>query len=163
MSGISEYLKSRHEPCVHRITGYPEHAKLLSLILSSDDVGSVSICSPWITRRAVNAILASLGYDLSDRCVTVYTDPAKSKDDTPEAIATLRSRGVRVVEMRRLHSKTLAVDDDILFEGSFNWLSACGPPYEEINSSLMLCGGDVARSLVKSFREDMEAFNDGEA
>ena len=41
-----------------------------------------------------------------------------------EAVELLQGVGVEVILLSRIHNKTLAVDDRLLIEGSFNWLSA---------------------------------------
>ena len=91
---------------------------------------SVLIESPFMTLRRVRS-LSDLLKRVTNRGVEVRVYSREPRDHTPElrsqanqAIAVLRSAGVRVFLCDDLrHRKIAVIDDEILWEGSLNILS----------------------------------------
>ena len=93
-----------------------------------------SIVSPWIIARTMENVGFLTAFERAisrGASVDVFSDPllntnVVSGGQTQLSLAkdTLTKIGVRVHEVPRLHSKIVAVDDDLLAIGSYNWLSA---------------------------------------
>ena len=93
----------------------------------------VIIVSPFISIEALNAdnipdlIKECISKDIS---VTVYTDKfldspkGNLKVNAEKGRKTLIKSGVKLEILKGIHNKCIAVDENILIEGSFNWLSA---------------------------------------
>lgn len=92
------------------------------------------IVSPWIKLRTMErtGILNALKLAASrGAIIDVYADPLLNSDLTSagikqidEADSALKQIGVTLHRLEKLHSKIVAVEEDILCVGSFNWLSA---------------------------------------
>lgn len=70
----------------------------------------------------------------------------------------LSAWGVQVVKTKRVHSKALWIDQDMLIEGSFNWLSAVrqpNSPWCRYETSLIFRGDKVVE-MIKKLKEDLE-------
>jgi hypothetical protein len=93
-----------------------------------------SIVSPWVVTRTMenvgflSAFEKAIGRGAS---IDVYTDPLLNTSTGPNgqtqmsvAEAALTDIGVRLHKVPRLHSKIVAIDDDLLAIGSYNWMSA---------------------------------------
>jgi hypothetical protein len=62
----------------------------------------------------------------------------------------LASAGAKVHVTKRVHAKTLAVDDILAIEGSFNWFSASrDPQFARKDSSIALRGSDAAEAVAQ--------------
>jgi hypothetical protein len=94
--------------------------------------------------------------------VTVGFDPelnspgGKLKDGCLEAVERLKGAGAEVVELRRNHCKTLAVDGTWIVEGSFNWLSALRDPdhrFARSERSLRVRGMEAAVFVETAWKE----------
>ncbi len=93
-----------------------------------------SIVSPWIIARTMENVGFLKAFEKAisrGASVDVFSDPllnsnTASDGQTQMSLAkdTLTKIGVRLHEVPRLHSKIVAVDDDLLAIGSYNWLSA---------------------------------------
>ncbi len=112
-----------------RIDGLDAHRALLTRALAIAE-RRLLIASPWISRNAIEA--ERLCAKLVERRlqnpaleIIIIADAEKSlKFDGPRAIDELRAAGADVRTRARLHAKTLIVDDVLVADGSFNWLSA---------------------------------------
>jgi len=93
-----------------------------------------SIVSPWVITRTMenvgflSAFEKAIGRGAN---IDVYTDPLLNTSTGPNgqtqmtlAEAALVDIGVRLHKVPRLHSKIVAIDDDLLAIGSYNWMSA---------------------------------------
>jgi len=70
----------------------------------------------------------------------------------------LADTGAQVQILERIHSKTLAIDDRIIVEGSFNWLSAVRNPthpWSRHEVSLRYAGRK-AGAMISSALEELE-------
>ncbi|NOD31657.1 AAA domain-containing protein [Ruegeria atlantica] len=93
-----------------------------------------SIVSPWIIARTMESVGFLTAFEKAigrGATVDVFSDPLLNRNvvgdgQTQMSLAkdTLKKLGVRLHEVPRLHSKIVAVDDDLLAIGSYNWLSA---------------------------------------
>lgn len=110
-----------------------EHDAFLLNVLAGD-ARRYLIVSPWIKLRTMErtGILKALELAANrGAIIDVYSDPLLSSDLSPsgtthidEAGAALNQIGIKLHRLEKLHSKIVAVDDDLLCVGSFNWLSA---------------------------------------
>lgn len=102
-----------------------EHDAFLISCLDSAEK-SLSIVSPWISWKVVERF-AERFKGAVERGVEVKVFYDHSKLSTPEqakAVECLEGMGVKMWPLRRLLSKLIAKDDNLLTTGSFNWLSA---------------------------------------
>ncbi|WP_170457157.1 AAA domain-containing protein [Ruegeria arenilitoris] len=93
-----------------------------------------SIVSPWIIARTMENVGFLSAFEKAIRrgaSVDVFSDPLlnasiESNNQTQMSLAkeALTKIGARLHEVPRLHSKIVAVDNDLLSIGSYNWLSA---------------------------------------
>ena len=86
--------------------------------------------------------------------VIVYTGLTVSSDPEGRGAVALQRRltsaGARVHVTTRVHAKTLAVDDVLAIEGSFNWFSASrDPQFARKDSSVALRGSDAAAAVAQ--------------
>lgn len=76
--------------------------------------------------------------------VVIYTGLRLGSD------AEGKGAGARVHVTTRVHAKTLAVDEDLAVEGSFNWFSSTrDPPFARKESSVALRGSDAAAAVAQ--------------
>lgn len=118
---------------ISRITSLEEHRNLLRMVLETAK-SRVLIVSPFISSYAISQDnVAGLVKRATGRGVTVdvYTDDALNldavgdlKQAAKDGVSALLRAGARVIIVHGIHNKTLAKDDDLIAEGSFNWLSA---------------------------------------
>jgi len=89
----------------------------------------IVIISPFLSPRAViadhidDAIRQACQRQVS---VTIYYDRqwAAKNSQSAETVHLLSQAGAVVVGLSRIHAKIVIVDEDVIAEGSFNWLSA---------------------------------------
>ena len=117
-----------------RLSTLDAHRELLRKVFAEASQRIV-IVSPCISVRAIEhdqlvyLIRSALGRGVD---ITVYTDATLDYDEHTDSLRSeaeagrqlLVDNGVRLVVLRGVHNKSLAVDDRLLVEGSFNWLSA---------------------------------------
>ncbi|WP_205837029.1 phospholipase D-like domain-containing protein [Neorhizobium sp. T6_25] len=95
--------------------------------------------------------------------IDIYADPLLNGNPTPggtnqieEAAAALKQIGVSLHRLEKLHSKIIAVDDDLLCLGSFNWLSAAREgQYARHETSYVYRGKDV-EAEIRVTKEDLK-------
>lgn len=129
------------------------------------------IFSPFISQAAITADkVASLIETAVSRHVSVeivtdeYLDVIKSekrlKPLAESGRNTLIRAGAKLIVYKGVHNKTICVDDKLLIEGSFNWLSAVRNEkslYCRKEASVMLQGDGVAKmisTIVSDFNLD---------
>ena len=142
---------------VERKSGFGQHMDLLLSVLDRARF-RVIICSPFATRTGVQRLLDKVAETRKmTRTVSVFTDPTKAFSNTAEAVGLLEAAGVVVRQIPNLHCKTLVADEDLIAEGSFNWLSACGPPseFDDYNVTLVYRGAK-AREFIQAFDRDLK-------
>ena len=119
---------------VRRVASLDDHRDLLSHVFRTAKE-RILIVSPFISIAALKAddiagmVRAAIRRGVS---VTVFTDGQLNqdnntgglKDSARKGIACLVEAGAIVKVLSGIHNKTLIRDDDLITEGSFNWLSA---------------------------------------
>jgi len=110
-----------------------EHDAFLLNILATD-AERYLIVSPWIKLRTMehSGILTAMKQATTRGAkIDIYSDPllnaapsTSGVNQMEEAAIALKQIGVALHRLEKLHSKIVAVDDDLLCIGSFNWLSA---------------------------------------
>lgn len=127
---------------------------------------SVHIISPFIAEAAILADdLPTIIKQAVQRgvAITIYTDPQLNLDKQKNEKASfirgkrlLRESGAQVKQVYADHSKILIVDDSLLIEGSFNWLSAsrdAASAFQRQERSMRYEGKDVATVIAKIINE----------
>ncbi|MCF6329196.1 MAG: AAA domain-containing protein [Henriciella sp.] len=110
-----------------------EHDSFLLDVLSSS-AREFTIVSPWViasTMKRAGLLDAFKNATARGAEINVFVDPLLNEKPTDDAStqletakAALSEAGVRIHEVRQLHSKIVIVDDNQLCIGSYNWLSA---------------------------------------
>lgn len=117
---------------IRRLVTLEDHRWLLATVLRNAR-RRVVIISPQISAGAIRAdnIDSLIAYAVERGVdVVVFTDYALNQENgLPKASALegkkmIEQAGARVLVLDRIHHKTLIGDDDLLADGSFNWLSA---------------------------------------
>jgi hypothetical protein len=124
---------TQDEPtAVVRLDTLVKHVRALARAFEKA-INRIVIVSPFISYDAITkdelAIkiegAAKRGVD-----ILVYTDGYLDtthgglKEHSKRGRATLKKSGANLIVKNGIHNKALAIDDDVLIEGSFNWLSA---------------------------------------
>lgn len=127
----------------------------------------IHIVSPFLSSEAIEADRLQEIFAEQIRNgvkVTVYTDEklneqnGKQKFHFTKAKEMLHSVGVNVVIADRIHNKTLWLDNRLLIEGSFNWLSARrnpDDPWCRYETSLVY-KGDGVEQMIQQIVSDLE-------
>ncbi|NKL79557.1 AAA domain-containing protein [Rhizobium leguminosarum] len=142
-----------------------EHDAFLLNVLSAD-ARRYLIVSPWIKLRTMErtGILKALELATARSAkIDIYADPLLNANLTPngtnqmdEAAGALKQIGVTLHRLEKLHSKIVAVDDDLLCVGSFNWLSADREgQYARHETSYIYRGKDV-EAEIRVTKEDLK-------
>lgn len=151
---------------VRKLAGLAEHQKALRDFFTGA-VQTIRITSPWVTARAIREDgIEKLVADAVDRGVqvTFYVDSDLNRKDgrelpsAAEGKQLLAESGATVKVTQRIHNKTIAVDDGLICEGSFNWLSAvrrAESPFHRYERSLVYAEG--AAPLIQHFLADIES------
>ncbi len=136
---------------MERIDGTEQHRTLL---VEAFQIARerLLVSSPFLTQAAINADqILNLIETATDAGVevTIYTGMSTSQEmrseiDTAPLRTALAKAGAAVMVTTRVHAKTLAADDTLLVEGSFNWLSASrDSAYSRKETSFALRGTPV--------------------
>ncbi|MCA8833310.1 AAA domain-containing protein [Hymenobacter pini] len=119
---------------VNRLSTLRQHCDALIWAINTAERHLV-IVSPFISVRALQAdklpdLIKAAKLQRPSLRVTVYTDAYLDAPDgrlhtyTQAGRAALAQAGADVRIAAQIHNKTICVDDQVLLEGSFNWLSA---------------------------------------
>ena len=119
---------------------------------------------------SINAINSDNLIDSIKRAVSrevkieVFTDKnldykdKKLKDHAKEARELLIKNGVKLTILNGIHNKAIAIDNKVLIEGSFNWLSAVrdkNSPLSRYEVSQVI-KGDEALKQINQLVSDLE-------
>lgn len=143
---------------LRRLDRLEQHQKALRDALMSASK-QVLIVSPTVSAHAIAAdgvdqhVAAAVARGV--RVCVAYSREFNGNGDglTPSAqhgIERLREAGGEVLELRRVHNKTLAVDREWIVEGSFNWLGAVrdrGREWARHEVSLLCAGEEAGRFI----------------
>jgi hypothetical protein len=75
------------------------------------------------------------------------------------AISVLADAGANVWLTTRVHSKTLAFDEELVVEGSFNWLSAPRDPERARKETSFAVWGSSAQAHAAGIEAEFAALN----
>lgn len=118
----------------------------------------VIVCSPFIS--TAKEYEEDIDYDLLKetiaRNVDVYFVCAANSPalkDFSAFLAKLNSPKLHLIPIANIHLKTIIIDEDIIAEGSFNWLSATRDDSSDYHNheQTLYIRGDVARNLIDHF------------
>jgi phosphatidylserine/phosphatidylglycerophosphate/cardiolipin synthase-like enzyme len=127
-----EFIRGANRDYTRRIESLEAHRATLEEALTHA-VNRVLIVSPYISQTAIrddNVPKAISSARSKNVRILVVFDPELNREEAVfresarQGIALLKAAGAEVGDVMRIHSKTLAVDDKWIVEGSFNWLSA---------------------------------------
>ncbi|MEA1653019.1 AAA domain-containing protein [Nitrospirillum sp. BR 11164] len=147
-----------------RVDGIEQHRALLVEAFRAAQE-RLLVSSPFLTQAAITAdqVLDLVKSATNGGVeVTIYTGLPTSQEtsgaiDTAPLRTALAEAGATVMVTTKVHAKTLAADDALLVEGSFNWLSASrNPNYSRKETSLALRGALVRRHT-ETLWEEFEA------
>ncbi|MBT0548919.1 AAA domain-containing protein [Riemerella anatipestifer] len=139
---------------VHHLTTLDEHRNALKKCFKIA-TSEIIISSPFISINAINddgvseLIKEAINKDIK---VTILTDENLDMKDGKLKLHSLKGRklleesGAKLITYKGIHNKTICVDDKLLIEGSFNWLSASRNVESEFarkEISLVLQGANV--------------------
>lgn len=142
----------------------PHRAALREFFTSAEHV--VRITSPWISAHAIRddgidaLVRGAVARGVQVVCYVDADLNRREGHDRPAAAEGKRllvESGAIVRIARRIHNKTVTVDDRVISEGSFNWLSAVRRPeslYHRLERTLVY--EDGAAPLIRRFLADIE-------
>ena len=149
-----------------RISTLEDHQKVLAESIEQAR-DSVVIVSPFISIHAIknDHLIPKIKNAVERRVnVTVYTDRFLDKSDSSLKQSSVQGRrsltdaGAKLKILNGIHNKTLCRDNDLLVEGSFNWLSAIRNTknrYQRYEASICYQGEEV-KSLIDDVLNEME-------
>lgn len=143
-----------------RILTLAEHQILLSHVFETA-CDRVIIVSPFISNSAIKADEVNLSIKKAVNrgvAVSIYTDDRLNmtqqgsiKESAIKGIRMLLESGAKVYIVNGIHNKTLIRDDNLITEGSFNWLSAVrskGATHQR-EERTMVIEGDTAKNMIE--------------
>lgn len=151
---------------VRKLAGPDEHREALRDFLAGARA-TVRITSPWVGEPAIrdDGLDALIAATVSRGVrVTCYVDAelnqegGRDRRSAAEGKRLLVASGAVVKVARRIHNKTVTVDDRLICEGSFNWLSSARrpeSPFYRYERSLVYEQG--AAPMIQRFIADIES------
>lgn len=151
---------NRTTSTVRRISTLDEHRALLKEVFRTAKQ-RILIVSPFISNSALkydgipDKVRAAVNRGVT---VSVYTDnnlnresSGFTKHSASQGISELMRSGAFVTVVEGIHNKTLVRDEDLITEGSFNWLSAVRTygGIHQREERTMIVEGDQAKSMIK--------------
>ncbi|MDL1914068.1 MAG: hypothetical protein FDW93_06025 [Bergeyella sp.] len=145
---------------VNHLTTLEEHRNALKKCFKIA-TSEIIISSPFISINAINDDgISELIKEASGReiKVTILTDEnldkanGELKSHSRKGRKLLEGSGAKLITYKGIHNKTICVDDKLLIEGSFNWLSASrneGSEFARKEISLVLQGANVPSKVNK--------------
>jgi phosphatidylserine/phosphatidylglycerophosphate/cardiolipin synthase-like enzyme len=116
------------------------------------------ICSPFISgyRQYEDDLAISALRNAIKRGVNIYFIvgiKSKALSDFEQYLEQLESTNIHIIAIENIHLKTIIVDDFIISEGSFNWLSASRDDQSDYHNheQTLVVEGVLARPLIESF------------
>lgn len=131
--GLDKYLFEQPEKIVNPIED-DRHDTFLKKIVS-EAKKSVEITSPYLSMNAIDEELQKDLINCQKRGVKLiiytthkmnkdYEDKTKDSSNYIDAVNWLQKNNIDVEDLDHVHSKLLIKDNDVVVEGSYNWLSA---------------------------------------
>jgi len=155
---------SIYDEKVSRINTLEKHVKALRWAFD-EAKKEIIIVSPFISIHAIESdnlselIRKKVNAGVK---VTVITDEhldktnGSLKTSSADGRKLLQTLGAELKTINRIHSKTIMVDDRILIEGSFNWLSAVRDPdskYARHEISILLRNEEAQTKIIEAKKE----------
>jgi phosphatidylserine/phosphatidylglycerophosphate/cardiolipin synthase-like enzyme len=116
------------------------------------------ICSPFISayRQYEDDLAIPAISDAIKRGVNIYFivgKKSKALSDFKQYLDQLKSSNIHIIAIGNIHLKTIIVDDFIISEGSFNWLSASRDDQSDYHNheQTLVVEGALARPLIENF------------
>jgi len=145
---------------LQRITTLEGHQSLLRQAFEIAEE-EVLIVSPTISSRAIehDNIAQMITQTISRGVkVSVYVDTYLNQQDESGELKTIAAEGCELIQaagaklyfVNGIHNKTLAIDDSVIVEGSFNWLSAVRDvksKHQKYEISICYSGPEVAKEI----------------
>jgi len=153
------------QPTMSRLDTLEQHREALTLGIRNAK-REVLIVSPTLSAPAIEhdkidlEILTAVNRGVR---VLVYTDEdlnsdnGELKQNADLGIKMLVSAGAEVFITDRIHNKSLVIDEDLIYEGSFNWLSAVrtkGSRHQKMEVSFRYEGNDT-KEQIRSLRYEL--------
>jgi hypothetical protein len=153
-----------HTKMVNRINKLDEHINILRKAFETAQ-SELIIVSPFISIHAIEndsvaeQVKVAIGRGVK---ITVFTDSkldfikGKLKETSQRGRDALMKSGVVLKIVDGVHNKTLIVDDTMLVEGSFNWLSAVRDqtnPFFRVETSIVLRGEEARNNIVTAKKD----------
>lgn len=163
----NELIKSLHQDEIEHFNTVESHRKMLSnsfiiaknrLIIVSPFISINALQSDNIGDKVRNAIKNNISIDIYAN--KNWINEKEREYYVKPAIDLLKTSGVEVKLINNLHAKLLMIDDNIIIEGSFNWLSAKRNnklSEQQIDLSI-LYRGEKVKELIKSNIEMLNNF-----
>jgi len=156
-----------HKKSVRRINSLKDHRAYLKRAFEAAE-SELIIVSPFISINAienddiVNLAKASIGRGVK---VKVFTDSMLDirngalKSYSAKDRNALKKCGVELKITKAIHNKTLIVDDNIIIEGSFNWLSTTRDESSDFfrHETSIFLKDDEAKDFIVSAKEYLNA------
>lgn len=146
-----------------RIASLEKHRNCLKRVFEVAEK-RIIIVSPFISINAieVDGIASKIREAINKGTeVLVYTDKdldapnGKLRENAHKGRKSLKDAGATLKVVERIHNKSIAVDDNLLVEGSFNWLSASRDP-EKCRHEVSHClKGDDANPHIKQLLQEL--------
>lgn len=156
-----EQATSQNKTVIERITTLAEHRRLLTRVFETAQE-RVIVVSPFISSSAIKADgVHSLARSATRRGVdvSVYTDDMLNttengavKESAAIGIRSMADSGATVHILSGIHHKTLIRDNDLITEGSFNWLSAVrskGAVHQREERTMVIEGPEATELISK--------------
>jgi len=158
MEKLNDIAMKKSE-AVRRVASLHDHRALLKDVFRTARE-RVLIVSPFVSKSALQADGIPARVQLATKrgvLVAVYTDndlnrvDGELKRSANDGIAELLRSGATVTVLDGIHNKTLIRDNDLITEGSFNWLSAvrtAGGKHQREERTIVVEGNE-ARQMIE--------------
>ena len=150
-----------------RISTFSEHMRVLQraftrarqeLIIASPFISSKVIdhegLLSWIAQARTRGVTVIV---YTDCCLDRRTGASTAlKENARKGRQLLEQSGVELRVVNGIHNKTILIDDDVLVEGSFNWLSAVRDdknPYQRYEASIVLVDNLARKPVIQAKQE----------
>ena len=145
-----------HGDNIEQISTLEQHRAVLKDAFKMTEK-ELHIVSPFLTTNAIesDAITELIQQYISRISINIYSDPRLNYNWSAkyeESITMLKNAGANVYRVNRVHSKLIIIDNSVIIEGSFNWLSASRDRrYAREESSVLYRGERVATFIKQAF------------
>jgi hypothetical protein len=163
LKDVSIIRKMQYEDIkINHINSLEEHRETLKRAFRAATERVICV-SPWIKNNALQADdIEALVKQTTEKNISViiYTDFENNFKTGNEHIPltncleSLENAGAEIRVIHNIHSKTLIIDNKVLIEGSFNWLSA-SRSYPKYEASICSTGPKIF-DLIKNVVQKLE-------